>query len=553
MSDEARSNEAGDSGDERDLTDDDLRWDERLFIPLAARMPSETIEIPLPLGRDQEVELAVRVPQFVYADARIGRLVNERVASFARALTTADAPAVTCSGLATAELVSIQCSRERVSARSAFDLVAVGYAAKTWRIEDGALRAMAFADAFVPGADLPAILARGCRQFAERTEARETELDCRESADLPARAAFGVEGVNVGTDDLATELTLPSSFVVTYDDMAEHLLATGPLAASLYRRRATTREVSIDPARRTPGPRTRRVWAIGVMASPAESAMRWLAIPAAQREAVQLVDGYLVAPAHELAQSLASALGLVARQVEVPADARAMTLRAQQTTRETPLRVDARRAAPVARILPRGTIVVTTGEPREGHARAFASADADGYVDVRALGPADACLPDFAPVLAAVPESARADAVVATLRVITQQLGGTRAVFATELGSTIHVELRRVDDSCVAETLITRFDRPGARLTYFGLSHTERSAGRALVVTTAEGEGISLTVHAYDGGESLYRGVLREGQRVTGGRSEGEMWYPVVILDADGERVDALRWTGEALVRAASP
>ena len=43
------------------------------------------------------------------------------------------------------------------------------------------------------------------------------------------------------------------------------------------------------------------------------------------------------------------------------------------------------------------------------------------------------------------------------------------------------------------------------------------------------------------------------GQRVGAGRSEGEAWYPAVVLDAEGEQAGAFVWSGETLARAPSP
>ncbi len=545
------NDEDQDFGAEDDLSEEDLRVGERLFIPEAAQRPEEDVVIPYPLRSDNEVQLEIKYPSFRYPDARLTRLVNERVRSFARAQASTRAPGVECTGTATLHFVSIGCSMHKVSERSSFDVEAVSYSALTLGIENGELRPMTLADAFVPGADLPALLAQGCER--EVGEEELEGIDCRARPEFLANASFGSVGIVVSIDDNSSEWTQPGSFQVPYDSLAGHIVARGPLAESLYRRRATTREIRIDPSRRAPSPPSRSVSAIGRMSSPADAAALWSRLAAPQRDTLQFLDGYLIAPSADAARAAATALSLSAREVQVSTTASPLALRALQVTRETPLRIDSRRTAPIARTLPRGTLVIGSGDPIDGHTRVFANANADGYVDVRALGPADPCSPDPAPALASVPESSRASAAATTLRVLTRQAGGARAIFATELGSTIHIELHRVSDACVAERAITRFDRPGARLTYLGLSHTERRAGQALIVTLDDGEPAEVAVHSYDGGRPLFSSRLGEGQRIGSGRSEGEAWYPLVVLDAEGEQVGAFTWTGTTLAPATPP
>ena len=576
-----------DFGDHDELGEEDARRSARLFVPEAALRPAyrEQMSVPNPYDRQEELEMGF--PQFRYPDARVGRLVNERVRSFARAVGTGDAE-VWCEGIATLQLVSIRCSRGETSEASPAAAETTGYAALTLEIEGGEVRPMPLADAFVPGTDLSSILARGCDRCArEESTLFADYVDCRNPG-IVERAAFGRDGVEVNLvawDPGQVEIDCP--IVVPYDDLANDLLASGPLAGALYRRRARTREIQIDPSRRAPTPPSSTMWAVGPMFSPAEAAQHWLRLPAAQRDAVRLVDGYLTAPSPDAARAAATVLGFSARQVSVSTAAAPLALRALQLTRDSPMRVDARRAAPVARALLRGTFIAAAGDAVEGYVRAFAAADADGYVDVGATGPADACMPDVAPVLASLPEDARAGAAAATLRVFTRQAGRGRAIFATELGERIHVEIRRVSDACVADEVIARFDRPGARLAYLGLTHSERGTGAALVVTLDDGgpppadDGAhdppdaravglpwspplrqgrdahdpgapaQVAVFAYDGGRPIFSGPLGRGERVANGRNEGDVWYPITVLDADGRPAGGFTWTGQTLARTA--
>ncbi len=540
-----------DFGEEPDLSDSDATLADHLFIPEQASWPSEQEEIPIPMGRDSEVEFSIAFPRFEHEDARLARLVNERVREFARSRASARDPGVTCDGIATAQLVSIRCSTYHLSARSIYDAEPGAYSAMTLRISGGEVRPMTLTDAFVPGTDVNALLARGCEKYVEEEELEGDNFDCRAAAHLADHASFGARGIEVNTDTTPTEMMDVGTFTVPYDDVAAQLLARGPLAESLYRRRARVREIDIDPSRRPAPPPTRAAWAVGAMGSTADAAMAWMALPAASRDAIRVVDGYLVAPSEEAAR--ASAGPLPVRQVQVSTTATAIALRAMQLTRESPLRVTARRTAPIARTLPRGALVVAVGDTVDGHVRVLATADADGFIEARALGPADACVPDLAPVLASLPEPARANAAATTRRVFTGQAGGARAIFATELGSSVHIELYRVSEACALESAIARFDRAGPSLTFIGITHTEQRAGQPLIVTTTGGDSPDIAVHTYDGSRQVFSTPLAEAQRVAVGRSEDGTFYPVVVLDEAGERADAFVWTGDTLAHPPAP
>ena len=127
-----------------------------------------------------------------------------------------------------------------------------------------------------------------------------------------------------------------------------------------------------------------------------------------------------------------------------------------------------------------------------------------------------------------------------------------RAFFVTELADALHVEVRRVAEGCVADAVVARFDRPGAPFAFIGLTHSERGAGQALIVTVG-GSPPVLAAHAYDGGRPVFSAPIRHGQRATGGRSVGDVWYPVVLLDEFGEQAAAFVWAGETLAPAPAP
>src|SRR5690606_3512039 len=109
------------------------------------------------------------------------------------------------------------------------------------------------------------------------------------------------DGVVVTFASFATEIASDETFTVPYDELGPHLLARGPLAASLHRAHVTTREIEL-PAPPTSAP-TRTVWAVTPMASRADLAMTWLRLPVAEREALRISGGYLVAPGEARARS----------------------------------------------------------------------------------------------------------------------------------------------------------------------------------------------------------------------------------------------------------
>lgn len=491
----------------------------------------------LMLRLDSDVTYAAG--EFECADERLARILDGRVAELERAALASanmgDAWAEISSScevpLASSHLVSVACFVTAYDEREYSETKSFAY---HLRIDDGAVYDMALADVFVPGTDLDVLVRDECARYNEEEEG---EVRCADF-DRGATVSLGETGLIVRVFSESE----PTEFEVMYEDLSEHLVASGPLALSFDRTGLTTRALDVEPgAVQESSIREVERWAALPMGPVTELAAAWATLPAEQREATSIVGGYLVGSDEAAARAAARALGTEAAQVHahlregVPP----MELRLVRTNREVPVREAGNEDADVVRTLPRGTILVATEAPSQearGYAHVIAHGELEGYVEGRRLESDGICVPDIVPFLATRPESARLATRTRTLRTSLAQGSWGRATYVAEVEGSTHVEVRRIEDGCSVDRSLARFSRAGS-FEQLTITRTARRGGESLIVTVTGGSERAVSAHSFGSAEPVWTRPLGERDRVETSVREEESWFPIVVHPASGSPI----------------
>lgn len=427
--------------------------------------------------------------------------------------------------LASAHLVSVVWSVYAYDSRDISETKPYAY---HFRIEEDVVEPMDVADAFVPGTDLSALVRESCQRERETDELVSCELFDRNFA-----LALGENQLLV-----YSESPTEDQLEIDYRDIAEHLVAEGPLARSFDRVGLTTRTVEVT----TPLPRESRIreverWAVMPMGTLAELASAWSTLSAESRAATEIVGGYLVGRDEGAARAAARALGTEASHVRIRTfeGIPPVSLRLVRTHREIDLLSDPREVGVPTAHLARGTLVVAT-EPLESASEevyVVARPGTEGYIEGRRLTADRVCAPELGPFLRGLPAAARSSARTGTLRVALTGGSSARATYVTEHDGVTHVEVRRIDDDCTIGRSLTRFSRPGT-FSQVSFTHTTRQGGESLVVTVTGGEGASVSAHRLGSAEPVWSRPLEAGARVETSVREEDLWFPIVVHPGSG-------------------
>lgn len=470
---------------------------------------------------------SVSYPEIPHPDARTRRLLNERIAALAVAADARQAPPgrgwqgdTTCEvQLATEHLVSIVCTTSVADERGMWE---TGVGAFHLKVEDG-VQDLQLAELFVPETDFAAIVREACSEEGGDYHA------CDRWQYAIAIDAYGLVIQGVYGETVFDPLAIP------YEELADRLLASGPLARSLDRRDVTTRAIDVAAAAHaTAGPLVER-WAVMPMAAFSDLAAAWASLPPEQRQTVQRAGSYLVATDAASARAAASTLGTEASEVRAPATNDGLVL--VRAARDASLLDQPERDATVLRVLPRGTIFVTAESPSGEGARyiqAVAHAELSGFVDRRQLDEASVCAPDLAPFLATLPQAAQSNARTRTLRSALAEGSWGRATYITEIDGVSHVELRRIEDACTVDRSLLRYTRPGTVET-LSVTRTARRGGESLIVTVTTEPSVS--IHTFGRSEPAWTRALASGDRVETSVRDGDAWYPIVVQRSSGNPV----------------
>jgi len=489
-------------------------------------------------------ERSISYPEVQHPDARLGRLVNERLAAFAAAVDStsrgSDGGSTSCDlKLASRHLVTVICMRRDMTERGSEEEAP---SALQLRIDEGGVHEMQVSEVFVPGTDLAAIVRDGCR---EQQEGNDADPRC-DDPPTDYVIALGRRGLEVETSGDG-DMIMFAPLEIPYDSMASKLLASGPLALSLDRTDVETRAIAVGGGTASAPAAASPRWAVMPMASLAELAAAWASLPADQRASVRRAGSYLVATDEAGARAVAATLGTTASEVQAPATDDGLFI--VRTTREGRLRSAPHRdAEEVGVTLARGTILVTT-QPSggAGFMQTVAHADLEGFIDARHVQGVDPCVPDLAPFLATLPSEARAAARTRTLRNALSEGSWGRATYVTEVGGASHVELRRIEAGCSVERSLARFTRPGV-IESLAITRSARRGGDSLIVTVTSEP--SVAIHTFGSAEPVWTRALASGDRVATSERDGDAWFPVVITPVSGAPV-RLTWVEGAPVVAA--
>jgi hypothetical protein len=518
------------------VTDDTLfMMDERFTLEMEDR------------ERQRGPERTIRYPHLLHPDGQVQRLLNERIAAFAAAqdqpTPASEGGGTSCGApLATRYIVSLTCTTETMIGDR--DDGEVKKEALLLAIGDGGVREIALAELFLPGTDFQAIARQACED---------------ERRDYDDNHCNDAEHTRIALDDTGLEITYYNRFIemgqaleeeitVAYDELADRLLATGPLAASLDRAGLTTRTVEAGASAAAPAPGVAS-WAVMPMGSFADLAAAWAALPAEQRANVVRAGSFLVGTNEAAARAAATTLGTQASQVTAPPPGGTFVV--VTTRREMPLQSQPDRDADAILQIARGTLLVTTESPSAEGERFLpvaVHAELFGYIDRRQLDDANVCLPDLGPFLETLPEAARTSARVRTMRHALAEGDWGRATYVTRIDNQSHVEVRRVEAGCTVDRSLARFTRRGT-VQSVGLTRTAQRGGEPLIVTITDEPSVSL--HRFGSPEPAWFRVLGAGDRIETSVREADAWYPIVVERTSGDPV-RLTW-GESGPIASAP
>ncbi|MCB9594554.1 MAG: hypothetical protein H6719_17610 [Sandaracinaceae bacterium] len=495
------------------------------------------------ITRELSDQDSVSYPAIAFPDPRIGALVNERIEQLASTMQAGLSPGrsrearyTSCDVRAKSRsFVSVLCEATEADERDGRE---IELRSLHLAIEDGGVREVALAELFVPGTDLTELARQACLEENDE-ESREREF-CEDREHYGVELIVeseGIKAIQTGWFDVfgdgGVEIELP------YTELADSLLATGPLARALDRTDIETREVALTAEQRgaaRPAEAGALRWAVTPMAASTDLAAAWGSLSAETRGRVQRAGNYLVAPDEATARAVATELGATAAQVRIP-EAAVPALTLVRAAREITLLEQPVRGAEVTRTLPRGTVLVATAPLAEATARypqVVAHAGLVGYVDVRSLSASDVCAPDLAPFLESLPEAARPSARTHTLRDALTQGSWGRATYVTSIDGTSHVQLRRVEAGCAVGDALAGFTRAGA-ITRLDVALTARRGGDSLVITASDEP--SVTIHRFGAPEPVWTHALAATDTWQTSVRDGEQWYPLVITRAAGDPI----------------